>query len=169
MALPERLVLRSSRSPNIFGAEVTALCSPSNFDLVKSLGADKAFDYATVDFKSFANTFDIVFDAVGKSPFAASVHALKPNGYYLRMVHMAAGPIFKGLWVSATTRKKVIGGVVKESAEGLQFLNKLVLDGHLKPVIDRIYPFDQVVAAHAYVEQGHKKGNVIMRIREDAI
>lgn len=151
-----------------FGAEVTAMCSPANFDLVKSLGADQAFDYATADFNTLANTYDIVFDAVGKSPFAASVKSLKPTGYYLRMVHMAPGPIFKGLWVSATSRKKVIGGVVKETVEGLELLNKMILEGQLKPVIDRIYAFDQVVAAHAYVEQGHKKGNVIMRIREDA-
>jgi NADPH:quinone reductase-like Zn-dependent oxidoreductase len=144
------------------------MCSPANFDLIKSLGADQVFDYATADFNTLANTYDIVFDAVGKSPFAASVKSLKPTGYYLRMVHMAPAPILKGLWVNATTRKKVIGGVAKETVEGLELFNKMILEGKLKPVIDRIYAFDQVVAAHAYVEQGHKKGNVIMRIREDA-
>jgi NADPH:quinone reductase-like Zn-dependent oxidoreductase len=147
-----------------FGAEVTAVCSTANLDLMKSLGADVVIDYTKDDFNQIGERYDIILDTVGKSPFATCVKLLKHDGYYLRVVHMALSAIFKGLWISATTEKKVIGGGITETAEDLILLKKLSEDGDLKPVIDRCYALEQIVEAHAYVEKGHKKGNVVVTI-----
>ena len=147
-----------------FGAEVTGVCSRTNLDMVKSLGADKVIDYAVEDFSKGGNEYDIVFDTVGKSPFSRSVKSLKKNGYYLRVVHMTLVPILKGLWASMTSSKGVIGGVTVEKAEDLNFLNQLIEAGQLRPVIDRSYPLEQIAEAHTYVEKGHKKGNVVITI-----
>ena len=145
-----------------FGAEVTGVCSTANVAMVKSLGADKVIDYTKEDFSKNGETYDIVFDTVGKSPFSGSVKSLKKNGYYLRAVHMSLPPIIRGLWVSLTSSKKVIGGGPIEKAEDLVFLNSLIEAGKLKPVIDRTYPLKEIVEAHEYVEKGHKKGNVMI-------
>ena len=147
-----------------FGAEVTGVCSTANVAMVKSLGADKVIDYTKEDFSKNGEVFDIIFDTVGRSPFSASVKSLKKNGYYLRVVHMALSPVIRGLWISLTSGKKVIGGVANVKAEDLVFLNNLIEAGHLKPVIDRTYPLEEIVEAHQYVEQGHKKGNVVITI-----
>ena len=147
-----------------FGAEVTGVCSTANVAMVKSLGADKVIDYTKEDFSKNGEVFDIIFDTVGRSPFSTSVKSLKKNGYYLRVVHMALSPVIRGLWVSLTSGKKVIGGVANVKAKDLVFLNNLIEAGHLKPVIDKSYPLEEIVEAHQYVEQGHKKGNVVITI-----
>ncbi|HSN62497.1 MAG TPA: NAD(P)-dependent alcohol dehydrogenase, partial [Ferruginibacter sp.] len=147
-----------------FGADVTAVCSSGNMEMVKSLGADRVIDYTKENFTKAGALYDIVFDTVGKSPFSGSVKSLQKNGYYLRVVHMSPGVIGKGLWTSITSNKKVIGGVASGSAADLVFLNKLIEAGQLKPVIDKTYPLEQIVEAHRYVEAGHKKGNVIITI-----
>jgi NADPH:quinone reductase-like Zn-dependent oxidoreductase len=147
-----------------FGAAVTAVCSTGNIALVKSLGADTVIDYTKEDFSKPGEQYDIVFDTVGYSPFSDSIKSLKKNGYYLRLVHMSPGPILKGLWISMTGNKKVIGGVASGNAEDLVFQNKLIEDGQLKPVIDKTYPLEQIVEAHHYVEAGHKKGNVVITV-----
>lgn len=147
-----------------FGAEVTAVCSTANLEMVKALGADKVIDYTKDDFSQRSERYDIILDAVGKSPFSSSVNLLKTNGYYLRVVHMALSAILRGLWVSMTTRKKVIGGGISETSEDLIFLKELVEAGKLRAVIDRSYSLEEMVEAHTYVEKGHKKGNVIVTI-----
>lgn len=147
-----------------FGAEVTGVCSTANVAMVKSLGADNVIDYTKTDFSKNGETYDIVFDAAGKSPFSGSIKSLKKNGYYVRVVHMALSPVARGLWVSLTSGKKVIGGVANVKAEDLVFLNNLIDAGQLKPVIDRTYPLTEIAEAHKYVEQGHKKGNVVITI-----
>jgi NADPH:quinone reductase-like Zn-dependent oxidoreductase len=143
-----------------FEAEVTGVCSSSNLELVKSLGADKVIDYTNEDFTKNGQTWDIIFDTIGKSPFSDCIKSLKQNGTYLRAVHMTLSPIFHGLWTSFTSNKKVIGGVAAESKENLVFLTELIEEGKFKPVIDRSFPFEQIVEAHRYVDKGHKKGNV---------
>jgi len=147
-----------------FGAEVTGVCSTSNLQMVTSLGADKVIDYTKQDFSKSGELYDIIFDTVGKSPFSGSIKSLKKNGYYLRIVHMSPGPILRGLWISMTSNKKVIGGVAAGKAEDLIFLNKLIESGQLKPVIDKTYALEQIVEAHRYVEKGHKKGSVIITV-----
>jgi NADPH:quinone reductase-like Zn-dependent oxidoreductase len=148
-----------------FGAEVTGVCSTSNVELVKSLGADKVIDYTQEDFTKNDQTYDIIFDTIGKSPFSGCVKLLKQKGIYLRAVHMSLSSILKGLWISMTSSKKVIGGIASELKENLLFLKKLIDTGKLKPVIDRRYSFEQIAEAHRYVDKGHKKGNVIITVR----
>jgi NADPH:quinone reductase-like Zn-dependent oxidoreductase len=147
-----------------FGAEVTAVCSTTNVSLVKALGADRVIDYKKDDFSKGLETYDIIFDAVGKSPFSGCIKSLNSKGSYLRVVHMSPAAIVKGLLVNMTSSKKVIGGGITETQDDLLFLNHLIEGGHLKPVIDRTYTLDQMVEAHSYVEQGHKKGNVVVTI-----
>jgi NADPH:quinone reductase-like Zn-dependent oxidoreductase len=146
------------------GAEVTGVCSTTNLELVKSLGADSVFDYTKEDFTKSPETYDVIFDTVGKSPFSGCVRLLKEKGIYLRSVHMALSPIVRGLWIGVTSSKKVIGGVASEHKEDLNFLKELIETGVIKPVIDRCYPMEKIAEAHAYVEKGHKKGNVVITV-----
>ncbi|QRG65898.1 NAD(P)-dependent alcohol dehydrogenase [Brevibacillus choshinensis] len=150
-----------------FGAEVTGLCSTSNVELVKSLGADRVIDYTKEKFAEEGPSYDIIFDTVGKSPFQACVKRLTPNGFYLRAYHVDFLPIIGGLWVNATSSKKVIGGSSKESAEDLMYLKELIEAGKLRSVIDRRFPLEQAPEAHSYVDLGHKKGNVVLTVRGD--
>ncbi len=147
-----------------FGAEVTGVCSTTNLELVKSLGADKVIDYTKEDFTKGGEAYDIIFDTVGKSSFSGSIRSLKKKGFYLRAVHMSLSPIVRGLWTSMTSSKKVIGGVATERKEDLIFLKELSEAGKIKPVIDRRYPLEQIVEAHRYVDKGHKKGNVVITV-----
>jgi NADPH:quinone reductase-like Zn-dependent oxidoreductase len=147
-----------------FGADVTGVCSTTNVELVKSLGADKVIDYTKEDFTKSNVYYDIIFDTVGKSPFSGCVNLLTQKGIYLRAVHMAFSSIMQGVWTSITSTKRVIGGIATEQKENLEFLKKLIEAGRLRHVIDRRYPFEQIAEAHRYVDKGHKKGNVVLTI-----
>ena len=122
-----------------FRADVTGVCSGVNFELVKSLGASHVIDYTRQDFAQSGESYDVIFDAVGKLSPAQWKKALKPGGIYIN-VHADSN-----------------GG---EKVEYMLVLKEMIEAGKLKPIIDRVYPFDQIVEAHRYVEQGHKKGNV---------
>jgi NADPH:quinone reductase-like Zn-dependent oxidoreductase len=150
-----------------FGTEVTGVCGAANLELVKSLGADKVIDYTKEDFTKSGKTYDIVFDTTGKSPFSGCLSLLKNNGLYLRAVHIDPSPILRGLWTSITSSKKVIGGVAIERKEDVIFLKELIEAGRMKSVIDRRYPLEQTAEAHRYVEQGHKKGSVVITVEQD--
>jgi NADPH:quinone reductase-like Zn-dependent oxidoreductase len=126
-----------------FGADVTGVCSTANLELVKSLGARRVIDYTRQDFTHSGATYDVIFDAVGKLVPAQGKKALKPGGAYLN-VH-----------------KDSDGG---EKLASLLVLKELIEADQLKPVIDQVYPFAQIVEAHHYVDQGHKKGNVVITI-----
>jgi NADPH:quinone reductase-like Zn-dependent oxidoreductase len=149
-----------------FGAEVTGVCSTRNVALVKSLGADTDIDYTQEDFTKNGETYDILFDTVGKTSFSQCKGSLKSNGCYLHTVMVGAA--LKGLWYSMTTDKNVIGGTAVVGAEELVFLKELSEMGRLKPVIDRCYPLEQMTEAHQYVDQGHKKGNVVIMVTKQA-
>ena len=123
-----------------FGAVVTGVCSTTNLELVKSLGADKVIDYTQEDFTKSGQTYDVIFDTVGKSSFSGSIRSLKKKGFYLRAVHMELLPIVRGLWTSMTSSKKIIGGVASEKTEDLIFFKELIEARKFKPVIDRTYP-----------------------------
>jgi len=129
-----------------FGAEVTGVCSGANLALVQSLGASQVIDYTRQDFTQSGATYDVVFDAVGKLTLAQGKVALKPGGVYLNVHANSDGD---------------------EQRETLLLLKELVEAGKLRPVIDRVYPFEQIVEAHRYVEQGHKKGNVVITVCVD--
>ena len=144
-----------------FGAIVTGVCSTSNMDLVKSLGADKVIDYTKEDFTKNGQTYDVIFDSVNKISVSDSLQSLKICG---TLILSAAGlsETLKGAWISTTSNKKikVLTGLISHTADDINFLKKLIQLGQLKPVIDRTYFLEQMVEAHTYVEKGHKKGNV---------
>jgi NADPH:quinone reductase-like Zn-dependent oxidoreductase len=125
-----------------FGADVTGVCSTANLDLVRSLGADRVIDYTQQDFTESDETYDVVFDAVGKLSSSRAKRPLKKTGVYLN-VNKDSGS----------------GG---GSPEDLVFLKELIETGKVRTVIDRRYPLEEIVEAHAYVEKGHKKGHVVV-------
>jgi NADPH:quinone reductase-like Zn-dependent oxidoreductase len=126
-----------------FGAEVTGVCSAVNLDLVKSLGTDVVIDYTKDDFTQNGNRYDLIFNAVGKRKAVLQAEdSLTPAGRHITVDD--SGP--------------------KLRAEHLAFLTKLVESGKLRPVIDRTYPLEQIVDAHRYVDEGHKKGNVVIAV-----
>jgi len=142
-----------------FGSEVTGVCSTTNLEMVKSLGADKVIDYTKEDFSKSGETYDIIFDTVGKSSFSDCKRSLKKKGILLEAV-IKVSHFFRGLWTSM----KVIGGGATEKIEDIVFLRELIEAGKLKSVIDRTYPLEQMVEAHRYVDKGHKKGNVVITV-----
>jgi NADPH:quinone reductase-like Zn-dependent oxidoreductase len=149
-----------------FGAEVTGVCSTSNIALVKSLGATTVIDYTREDFTKNGQAYDIIFDTTGQSPFSGCLNSLTERGIYLRAVNLGLTPIIRGLWISNTSNRKVIGGIAVERKENINFLRELVEAGKLKPVIDRRYPLEKIAEAHAYVDKGHKKGNVTIIVKQ---
>lgn len=124
-----------------FGADVTAVCSTNNIEMVKSLGADNGIDYHKVDFRKGTTIYDIVFDAVGKITKSSCKNVLNKNGFFLSVKYLT-----------------------KEKMEYVIFLNELIESGKLKPVIDRTYILDKIKESHSYVEQGHKIGNVVLTL-----
>ncbi len=151
-----------------FGAEVTGVCSTANLEMVKSIGADKLIDYTKEDFTESGDTYDIIFDTVGKSSFSRCKSSLKQKGIYLTTVPTLA--IFpQMLWTSIIGRKKAMiafTGLRSASAKtkDLIRLKEIIEAGKLKSVIDRTYPLEQMAEAHRYVETGHKKGNVVITV-----
>jgi NADPH:quinone reductase-like Zn-dependent oxidoreductase len=149
-----------------YGAEVTGVCSTTNIELVKSLGADKVIDYTKEDFTKSGETYDVIFDVVGKISFTHSKNSLKKNGVYLTTLPTLA-IILQTLWSSVIGGKKVKFGDAIGKAENLIFLKELIEAGKVKPVIDRIYPLEQTAEAFRYVEKGHKKGNVVITVEHN--
>jgi NADPH:quinone reductase-like Zn-dependent oxidoreductase len=146
-----------------FGAEVTGVCSTSNLELIKSLGADKVIDYTQEDFTKNGETYDVILDSVGKSSLSSGMRSLKKGGIYLHTVVTPALGV-RMRWISMTSGKRVMGGTTTGRTEDLVFLRELIEAGKIKPVIDRRYPMEQIVEAHRYVDKGHKKGNVVITI-----
>jgi len=144
-----------------FGAEVTGICSTTNIEMVKSLGADKVIDYTRKDFTKSGQTYDVIFDAVDKTSFSRCKSSLKQRGVYLTV---GWGPmiLLQTLWTSMVGSKKVVFGMASQNPKDLILLKELIEARKLKSVIDRRYPLEQTAEAHRYVEKGHKKGNVVI-------
>ncbi len=149
-----------------FGADVTGVCSTANMELVRSLGASHVIDYTKEDFTQNGATYDVIVDTVGAAPFSRSKDSQKTGGRLL-MVVAGLPDMLQIPWVSMTSNKKVIAGPAAARAEDLRFLAGLAEAGEFKPVIDRRYPFEQIVEAHRYVDTGRKKGNVVITLRHN--
>lgn len=150
------------------GAQVTGVCSTANVDLVKSLGADKVIDYKKEDFTKSEETWDIIFDVVGKSSYSKSKRVLTSNGIFMTTV-MGLPILFQMLWTSKFGSKKAnitFTGLrpPEEMARDLLVIKKLVEQGKIKPVIDRTWPLKDIIEATRYVEKGHKQGNAIIAV-----
>jgi NADPH:quinone reductase-like Zn-dependent oxidoreductase len=144
-----------------FGGSVTGVCSTTNIELVKSLGADKVIDYTSKDFTKSGETYDVIFDSVRKTSFSRCKSSLKPRGVYITV----DWPLITALWTSIVGSRKVVFGIAKR-IEDLTFLRELIEAGKLRSVIDRCYPLEQTAEAHRYVEEGHKKGNVVITVED---
>lgn len=149
-----------------YGADVTAVCSTANFQMVTALGADKVVDYRTQDFTVSGQTYDVIFDAVGKRTFSQCKPALKKTGVYLTTVPTLS-IMFDLLRTAKFSRKKariMFAGLRSSQAKSrdLVFLRERVEAGELKPVIDICYALKQISEAHSHVDTGHKKGNIII-------
>ena len=149
-----------------YGAELTAVCSTSNVELMKSLGADEVIDYTKEDFTKNGKNYDVIFDTIGKSPFRKSLRSLNKDGHLL-LANAGISTMIGGAITSIFISKKIVSGVIKETVEDMNFFKHLIEKGKLKAVIDRIYTLKQIVEAHTYVDMGHKKGNVVIAINQN--
>jgi len=155
-----------------FGAEVTGVCSTTNLEMVKSLGADTVIDYTKDDFTKGGQTYDIIFDTVGKSSFLLCKDSLKQEGVYLSTVPTLA-IYLQMLWTAKIGSKRAIISQTglrptSEVAKDLRFVKELIEAGKITSVIDRCYPLEEIVDAHRYVEKGHKKGNVVITLEHNS-
>lgn len=147
------------------GAEVTCVDSAGKLEMLRSIGADRVVDYAKEDFTRSGRTYDAIIDVVGKSSFSRSVQSLKPNGRYV-LGNPGLRGMLRGVWTSWTTDKTVRFELADYKAEYFRHLHDQIGSGKLKPVIDRRYPLERTAEAHRYVENGHKKGNVVIVLEE---
>ncbi|WP_298683005.1 NAD(P)-dependent alcohol dehydrogenase [uncultured Methanomethylovorans sp.] len=148
-----------------FGAEVTGVCSSSNIELVKSLGADEVIDYTKEDFTENGKSYDIIFDVVSKSSFSRCKNSLKQKGRYI-VTKQGLVPVVQTFWTSIAGNKKVIFTWSINKIEALFFLRELIEAGKFKAVIDRCYPLEKVAEAHQFVEAGHKRGSIVITVEQ---
>lgn len=146
-----------------FGANVTGVCSTPRLEYVKSLGADKVIDYTQEDFADSGETYDVIIDILGKSSFSRVKRSLRPNGRCL-LVSFKMKQLRQMLWTSLFGSRKVICALSTEKAGDLVFIKELVEAGKIKIFVDKCYPLAQAAEAHRYVDQGHKKGSVVITV-----
>jgi NADPH:quinone reductase-like Zn-dependent oxidoreductase len=153
-----------------FGGHVTAVCSTSNLELARSLGADEVLDYTRQDFSKNGRVYDVVFEAVGKSGFSRSLRVLKKGGCYVR-VGASGGTLsilasmLRELWTSRVRGVNVISGVAVATTENQLLLKELIEAGKLRTVIDRCYPLNGIADAHRLAEAGHNRGHVVVLLQ----
>ena len=149
-----------------FGTEVTGVCGTPRVDFVKALGADKVLDYTQEDFTQSGEAYDLIFDILGKSSFGRSKGSLKENGRYL-LASFKMKQLFQMLGTKIRGSKKVVCALAFEKQEDLIFIKELAEAGKIKAIIDRRFPMEQAAEAHRYIEDGHKKGQVILTMAQD--
>lgn len=146
-----------------FGADVTGVCSTSNVELVRSIGADRVIDYKQSDFTKSGETWDIIFDTTGTAPFARSGAALAAGGRLIIVLGTLADALGLGRPAKASG-KTAIAAVAAVRLDDLLYLARLASSGAFMPLIDRSYPLEHAAEAHAYVDKGHKRGNVVLSV-----
>lgn len=145
------------------GAVVTAVDSTSKMDMLRSLGADEVVDYTKQSIAENDEKYDVIFEVISKPHFSQNVKLLAENGCYL-MANPGFSQLIQGWWVSITSKRKVIFGAGSGTSQDLDTLRELIETGKIRPVVDRIYPLEQMVEAHRYAESGNKIGNVVVTI-----
>jgi NADPH:quinone reductase and related Zn-dependent oxidoreductases len=149
-----------------FEVDVTAVCNTKNLELVRSLGADRVIDYTQEDFTKHGQTYDVIFDAVGKHSFSRCRGSLKPGGAYVATDGFRN--LFLALWTSRIGDKKVLFPIPPHyTKKNVLFFKELIEAGKLRAVVDRCYPLEDVVEATRYVETGQKTGNVVLTVDGD--
>jgi NADPH:quinone reductase-like Zn-dependent oxidoreductase len=146
-----------------YGARVTAVASADNADLLRRLGADRIVDYRTEDFAAGNETYDVVFDCVGNAPFERVDRVLKSGGALLQ-VAVDFNALIRARGYSRRSGKQVTPITFTPAASDVAFATRLYSEGGLKPVIDRTFQLDEIVAAHRYVDTGRKRGSVVLQI-----
>lgn len=151
-----------------FKAHVTGVCSTTNVELIKTLGCDEVIDYKKTDYTKLDKEYDIIFDAVGKSSFGACKNILSKEGRYLNTVPVLS-TMLKALFKKNQKGKKDLfaaTGLRKspQKHEDLEILEGILVRENIKPLMDKEYPMDDIIQAQKYVESGHKKGNVLIKI-----
>ena len=149
-----------------FGIEVAAVDSTAKLDMLRSIGADRVFDYTQEDFTESGEVYDVIFDVVGTVSFSRSKKSITPNGTYL-LANPIRGQMIRGPWTRMTSSRRVVMQTASGTIEDLIYLRELVEAGTLKTVIDRTYPLEQIVEAHRYVETGAKAGNLVITVAHD--
>jgi NADPH:quinone reductase-like Zn-dependent oxidoreductase len=146
-----------------FGAEVTGVCSTESTEFVKNLGADNVIDYKQEDFTKSTETYDLIFDILGKGSFSQYKRSLKEAGVYL-LASFKMKKLLQMLWTSIKGGKRVVCALAIPKTEDLIFVKELIEEGKIKSVIDRCFILEQTAEAHRYIETGNKRGNVVIKI-----
>jgi len=146
-----------------YGAEVTGVCGTNRVDFVKALGADKVIDYTKEDFTMNGEKYDIILDVLGRTGFSKCKNSLAENGKYV-LVSFKVKQLLQMMWTSFFSSKKVVCVLSPQKLEDLLDINKMIEEGKLKSILDKTFTKEQAADAHRYVEQGSKKGNVVISI-----
>jgi NADPH:quinone reductase-like Zn-dependent oxidoreductase len=146
-----------------FGADVIGVDSTAKLDMLRSIGADHVIDYTKEDFTKSGETYDVIFDVVGKASFLDCLRSLKQDGVFI-LGNPGVSQQIRGLRASRRGGKKVIGGTLAYRSEELVILKELIEAGKIRSVIDRRYPLERVAEAHRYVDTGQKTGSVVITI-----
>ncbi len=146
-----------------YGAEVTGVCSAARMDYVKALGADKVLDYKKQDFTQNGETYDVIFDILGRVSFARAKQSLKPDGILL-YASFKGRALLEMFWTSLFSRKKVICAMAEEKIESLELVRELAEAGKVKTLVDKRFPLEQAADAHRYIEAGNRQGQVVITV-----
>jgi NADPH:quinone reductase-like Zn-dependent oxidoreductase len=150
-----------------FGADVAGVDSAGKLDMLRSIGADHVIDYTREDFTRNGETYDVIFDVIGKTAYSPSMRSLAPNGRFL-MGNPRMSDRVRARWTSRSSGRTIIPWAARSAsqhADDFRFLTELIEAGKLRTVIDRGYPLEQAAEAHRYVETGQKKGQVVITVR----
>ncbi len=149
---------------NVYGAEVTGVCGPTNVDMVKKIGADYIIDYTKEDYTKYDLKFDIIFDAIGANTPSKCKKILTDEGVYVSNNPVNSPKTFFYMMTNVFKKKKLKSGTADESTANLELLREWIESGKIKPVIDTVYPLNQTANAHRHYETGHSKGRVVISI-----